>query len=69
MLAEFAAIATAITSLVGVFFLIRRDVKKKNHESWVEKERDLIKQINEAQTNEERAKLVKALHDHRSSNK
>lgn len=68
-MAEIAAIATAITSLIGIFYLIRRDAKNKAHQSWIEEERSLEKQISEAQSDEERKRLVKALHDHRYSNK
>jgi len=66
MLTQIATIAATITALIGVGYKISEYIQKKNHEKWMEKGLDLERQIMEAKTDEERAKLVSLLAYHRA---
>lgn len=66
MLTSIAAIATAVTTLIGVGIKIYLNIKESKKNKHIEDGRTLEKRIIEAKTNEERAELVRLLDKHNS---
>jgi len=65
-MAEVAAIATAVTALIGLGIRIFNSFKVSQDAKRIEYGRTLERRIMEAKTNEERAELVRLLDAHNS---
>lgn len=66
MLTSIAAIAGAISALIGVGWGIFAAIKQARHDRWENEGRSLEQQILEASTDEERVKLAKLYAEHLS---
>jgi hypothetical protein len=66
ILESIAAIAGAVTALIGVGYSVAKLYREAQTKGWIEDGRDLAKAIAEAKTEDERRKLARALFNHRA---
>ena len=66
MLASIAAIAGAITALIGVGYTVMAVIKANREKAWIKEGQELQKLLTEAETDEERIRISKLIANRRT---